>query len=124
MTTTQSHDNRFNSTSISIGNTLIRVNQDGFLINFNEWTKDVALTMAKNDQLELSESHWATIDFLRAYFREFAVPPSPKLVTRAVRQHMKNPDFSNKHLKQIFPLGGCKHACRLAGLPRHFSYAC
>ena len=29
-----------------------------------------------------------------------------------------------KKLKEIFPLGGCKHACRLAGLPTSYCHAC
>jgi sulfur relay (sulfurtransferase) DsrC/TusE family protein len=27
-------------------------------------------------------------------------------------------------LREIFPMGGCKHACRLAGLPESYCHSC
>jgi len=113
-----------NDDLLYLGEHVIQINTAGFLLNFNDWNEEVAERLAVIDKLELKRIHWVILRFLRQYFTEYATPPSPKLVKKMVSRQMGIPGFSNKQILQIFPLGGCRQACRLAGLPRHFSYAC
>ncbi|MBT4923354.1 MAG: TusE/DsrC/DsvC family sulfur relay protein, partial [Candidatus Thioglobus sp.] len=41
------------------------VDEEGFLVNLSDWTKEIADSMAKDDDIELSEEHWDVINFLR-----------------------------------------------------------
>ena len=109
---------------IEVGEREILVNKDGYLINFDDWDENVAKTMAEIDHLELTDCHWAAINFLREYFSEYEVPPSPRVVIKKVGDKINAWGCTNKTLEQAFPLGGCKHACRLAGLPSYYCHAC
>jgi len=110
--------------SIQVGNKQIPVNHKGYLINFDDWSKDVSKAMAKNDHLELKECHWEAINFLREFYREYEVPPSPRTVIKAIGDKINSWGCTNKDFENAFPLGGCKQACRLAGLPSHYCHSC
>ena len=102
----------------------IPVNQEGYLIDFGDWNEEVARTMAQSDQLKLSDCHWIVINFLRDYFQEYGVPPSPRTVKNTIGDQISAWGCTNETLEQAFPLGGCKQACRLAGLPAYYCHAC
>ena len=111
--------------TIQVQGTAIPLNSKGMLLNFDDWNKAVAKEIAKQDGLELTECHWAAINFLREYYHEFGVPSSPRVMLSAVGHKMSTTGKCNgKELKTLFPKGGCKHACRIAGLPREYCNAC
>jgi len=109
---------------LNLGGKDIPVNKDGFLVNFDDWSEDIAKDMAAAENLELTACHWLTINFLRDYFSEFEVPPSPRIVKKEIGDKISAWGCTNKTLEKAFPLGGCKQACRLAGLPAHYCNAC
>ena len=44
----------------------VALNDEGFMTNPNEWTKEIAEVLAKQEGIEtLTESHWKIIDFCR-----------------------------------------------------------
>lgn len=109
---------------VQVGQNQFVVNHKGYLINFADWTKDFAKAVAETDHLELTKCHWETINFLREYYLEYKVPPHYRDVIKAVGEKINALGCSKKDLEKAFPLGGCKHACRLAGLPSHYCHAC
>lgn len=110
--------------ALHVGEKDIPLNQDGYLVNFDDWTPDVAKTMAEDDELELNECHWAAIKFMREYYSTFDIPPSPQTMVKEVGAKLHPYRCTTKTLESLFPLGGCKHACRLAGLPVGYCYSC
>ncbi len=110
--------------SIEVGGRDVKLKDDGFLVNFDDWDTEVAEMLAEQDNLELVECHWIALNFIREYYREFAVPPSPRIIINAVGDQLDSRKCSLKTLAMIFPLGGGKHACRLAGLPVAHRHAC
>lgn len=94
------------------------LNDKGYLINFEAWNKDFAITMAKEHSIELTQCHWLIIDFLRDYYVEYSVSPDPRTIIKQMGQKIK-PDVpcSRKHLEGLFAKDGCKLACKIAGLP-------
>jgi tRNA 2-thiouridine synthesizing protein E len=102
----------------------VELNNKGYLVNFEDWDKDVAETMAKIDHLSLSKCHWIAIDFMRDFYREYEIPPSPRALLIAVGDLIHEHGCTRKDLNEIFPKGGCKHACRIAGLPDAYCHSC
>ena len=109
---------------IQVGEKQIGINQEGYLINFDDWDEEAAKAMAEVDHLELSHCHWIAINFMRDFYREYEVPPPPRVVIKAIGDKINARGCTNKTLEQTFPLGGCKQACRLAGLPAYYCHAC
>lgn len=83
------------------------------------------MAMAEEQELKLTDCHWEVINFLREYYEDFETPPSPKQILAVCGEKITGSiTCRQKHLKEIFPDGGCKQACTLAGLPRHYCNSC
>lgn len=113
-----------NQTSVKVGHKHYVTNSKGYLINFYDWDKDFTYKVAELDHLKLTKPHWAAINFLRDFYSEYEVPPTPHLVIKSVGKKINSFGCTNHDVKRMFPLGGCKQACRLAGLPLHHCNAC
>ena len=96
----------------------IEVDEEGYLSNLNEWEKDIAEVMAKEDNIELSDDHWEIINFLREYYEEYQIAPAVRVLTKAVGKKLGKDKGNSKYLYQLFPYGPGKQACKFAGLPK------
>jgi TusE/DsrC/DsvC family sulfur relay protein len=88
----------------------IAVNVEGFMTNPNEWTKEIAEEIAKQEGIEtLTEDHWKIIDFCRE--TGLASGSSPTL-----RQITTGTGLSTKELFKLFPKGPAKKVAKISGL--------
>jgi len=94
------------------------VDEEGFLVNLGDWTKEIAEEMAKGDDIELSDEHWEVIDFLREYYEEYQIAPAVRVLTKAIGKKMGKDKGNSKYLYSLFPYGPGKQGCRFAGLPK------
>jgi tRNA 2-thiouridine synthesizing protein E len=91
--------------------TLPELDRDGYLMDAQKWTKEVAEILANREMTyDLSEDHWRVIDFMRQYFLEWEAAPPVRMVTRET-------GISLRDLKRLFPGGLAKSACKYAGMP-------
>lgn len=101
------------------------MNKKGFLAKFDDWNRDLAVAFAAAEGLTLTAGHWSVIEFLRDYYSTHEMPPNPRLVVKAIgAEGSPHAPFTRKHLEALFPNGGCKQACRIAGLPDYFCHGC
>lgn len=88
----------------------VDVNDEGFLTNPKQWTKDIAKEIAKEEGIdELTEQHWQVIEFMRNDFDEKGIIPT-------IRRINKVGGVPTKDLYTLFPKGPAKKAARIAGL--------
>lgn len=104
--------------AIEVNGKSVETDEEGYLINLGEWNEDVAKTLAKQDDLELSESHWEVINFLREYYNEYQIAPAVRVLTKAIGKKLGPDKGNSKYLYELFPYGPAKQACRFAGLPK------
>lgn len=103
----------------------LNLNKKGYLERFEDWNRDVALNLAAGDGLSLKDSHWKVIEFLRDYYTTHEIPPTPRVVVKAIGEAISpHVPCTLKHLTDLFPNGGCRQACRLAGLPAYYCHGC
>jgi len=96
----------------------LELNSKGYLINFDAWNKDFAIEKAKEHSLELTECHWLIINFLRRYYLEYGISPDPREIIKKLGKEITHDEpCSRKRLEGLFSSGGCKLACKIAGLP-------
>ncbi len=94
------------------GSISIDVDEDGFMLNPDQWTKDVAAALATTEGVAaLTEDHWKIVNYLREYYVEFGVAPM-------IRKLCKKTGYELKALYELFPSGPAKGACKVAGLPK------
>jgi dissimilatory sulfite reductase related protein len=95
----------------TIAGKTVQVNDEGFMTNPAEWTKEIAVEMAKEEGITaLTETHWKVIDFSRKS-AEASGGASPTL-----RTITNGCGISTKDLFTLFPKGPAKKVARIAGL--------
>lgn len=89
------------------------VDEEGFLLQLETWTKGVAQTLAQGEVTgDLTEEHWKLIDCVRQYYLEFeTIPPVRMLVRRT--------GLPLRQIYELFPNGYAKGICKVAGIPGH-----
>ena len=100
---------------LEINGKQLEVDEEGYLANLNDWEKDVATVMAKEDGIDLSEDHWEIINFLREYYEEYQIAPAVRVSTKAVGKKLGKDKGNSKYLYELFPYGPGKQACKFAG---------
>jgi TusE/DsrC/DsvC family sulfur relay protein len=92
---------------------IIEVNEEGFMIHPKAWDRKAAEILAKDQEgiENLTDEHWAVINYIRQYYLENNNAPM-------VRSLCKATQFSLKRIYELFPSGPAKGACKLAGLPK------
>ncbi len=88
----------------------ISFDAEGFMINPDQWTKEIAEILAKEEGIEtLTSDHWKIIDFCRAQGQATGKAPTLRQITTGA-------GISTKDLFTLFPKGPAKKVARIAGL--------
>jgi len=88
------------------------IDEDGFLIDTKNWSEEIAKLLAEAEVPQgLTPEHWIIVDFMREYYSTFETVPPVRMLARRT-------GFSLRRIKQLFPSGLTKGACRIAGIPR------
>jgi len=94
----------------TIAGKTVQVNDEGFLTNPAEWTKEIAVEIAKDEGIDpLTEAHWKVIDFSRQSAVSSGASPTLRTITTGS-------GVSTKELFTLFPKGPAKKVARIAGL--------
>ena len=112
--------------NIEVGAKTIETDEEGYLLNPDDWTEKVAEEMAyqlsQQDNVKLTETHWGLIEYFRDYYRENKVHPTMhKLVMTLGKyhgQHFHDHESYKTFLYKMFPGGPVPELCKLAGLPK------
>jgi tRNA 2-thiouridine synthesizing protein E len=102
------------SDKINIKNTEmtdLQFDGDGFLTNPEIWNDEVAVRIAAEDGIALTEQHWAVVKLIRQNYQEKGNAPM-------IRTLCKETGLKLKDIYELFPLGPARGACRIAGLPK------
>lgn len=90
----------------------IEVDEDGFMVNPEEWNERVALALGSTEDVsELTDDHWKLINYLRDYYQKYGIAPM-------IRKLCKETGFTLKRVYELFPSGPAKGACKVAGLAK------
>ena len=87
----------------------VEFDEEGFMVDPNAWTKEIAEGIATDLGIELSDRHWIVIDFARAEFEANGEPPTIRRIT-------KTTEVKTKELYSLVPGGAAKIAAKISGL--------
>ena len=97
---------------ITIDGKNIEMDGDGFMLQPELWTEELAKLIAQEDGIEnLTEDHWKIINIIRANYLEKGLAPMVRVIC-------KESGLKLKQIYELFPLGPARGACRVAGLPK------
>jgi tRNA 2-thiouridine synthesizing protein E len=97
-------------TTKDIAGATIDVNEEGFLTDPDQWTKDVAAAIAREEGIEeLTEDHWKVIEFCRQSATENGAAPTLRQITAGT-------GITTKELFKLYPKGPAKKVAKISGL--------
>ena len=93
-----------------IAQTEIDVNEEGYLLDFSQWNKEVGTALAAEQGIELSDKHWEVIDYIHEKFKN-----EEALSVRGIK---KSGVIDIKEFYSLFPGGPLKVSTLIAGIPK------
>jgi tRNA 2-thiouridine synthesizing protein E len=104
---------------MNINNKEIELDAEGYLIHPEDWDKDVALALAKSENIILDDTYFLIIDFMRHYYNEHGVIPD---IRHTAKQFGVDLNIDKKSAKtklfKMFPYGYVQQTCKIAGMKR------
>ncbi len=94
----------------TLANITVSVNEQGYLTDFSQWTKDIGLEIAKEKGIEMTDEHWKVIQYLQD--KHLAEEPL------SIRGIKKSGVINIKDFYKLFPGGPLKVSTMIAGIPK------
>ena len=97
----------------------VLTDSEGYLRDLSDWSEDFVRALARQEELTLTDEHWAVIRFLREFYAEHGVQAQVRVMIKHFTELWGPERGSNHYLHELFPRGGPqKQGNRLAGLLR------
>lgn len=95
----------------------IETNENGYLVNVEDWSEQLAAVIAEAEGLELTEQHWDIINYLREeYFNNAQNQPNERTILKAMADKWGK-KIGQKDTFGLFPKMPSKQGGMIAGLP-------
>jgi tRNA 2-thiouridine synthesizing protein E len=88
----------------------VEVNDEGYLVNPGDWSKEIAVELAKEQGIELTSKHFEVLEYLR---KESAAGTQ-----LSIRKVGNSGIVDIKGLYQLFPGGPLKYSSKIAGISK------
>lgn len=93
-----------------IAGVTVDVNDEGYMTNSSQWTKEIALEIAREEGIELTDKHFAVLEFLRER--------QAKGEALTIRSVGNSGIVDIKGFYGLFPGAPMKKAAKVAGIPK------
>ncbi len=85
--------------------------KDGHLADPKAWTRDLAVTIAAAQSVDLDDPKWKIIEFARADFEAHGASPNVRRITMGT-------GIATKELYAMFPKAPARTVAKIAGIPK------
>lgn len=88
----------------------VSVDKEGYLTDLSQWNKEIAIEIAKEEGVELTDKHFEVLAYLQEQHK--------KEVALSIRSIGKSGVVDIKQFYELFPKGPLKISSRMAGIPK------
>lgn len=88
----------------------VDVNDEGYMTNMDQWSPEIARAIAKEEGIDLTDSHLKVLEFLR--------DRQKKGEALSIRSIQKSGIIDVKLFYQLFPGAPLKKSTKIAGIPK------
>jgi tRNA 2-thiouridine synthesizing protein E len=92
--------------------------EEGYLVNPTDWTRDIAGQLAAEEGLTLTDEHWKVIGFMRDSWEEHQIAVDARFTIKFIAEELGYGGKARKRLFELFPYGYVKQACKISGMKR------
>lgn len=89
----------------------------GDLVEIDEWSHEIARELARTEGLELTEAHFAVLDYLRNYVIEQGGSRENAHKLLRILEDRFAAEGGGRWLYSLFPGGPIRQGAKIAGLP-------
>ncbi|GAA4269845.1 TusE/DsrC/DsvC family sulfur relay protein [Hyunsoonleella aestuarii] len=93
-----------------IANKEIDVNEEGYLVEFSQWTKEIGECIAGECDIKMTEKHWEVVEYIHDKYQ--------KEEPLSIRGIKKSGVINIKEFYNLFPGGPLKKSTLIAGIPK------
>lgn len=101
-----------------VNGTAVEHDEEGYITTLSDWTLELANVIADAESIDMTDEHWAVVNFLREYYDEYQIAPAVRVLIKAIKKELGPDVGNNKYMYELFPYGPAKQACKIAGLPK------
>ena len=105
-------------TALTLKGKTIELDKDGYLVDLNDWSEDVAHALAAQAGIELRPEHWEILTLLCSFYQEFELSPATRPLIKYTALKLGADKGNSLHLNRLFNGTPAKLAAKLAGLPK------
>lgn len=102
--------------ALEVNGSKLETDEEGFLLDPNEWNPDVAAHIARQEGLELTTDVWEIVEFVREHYERNQSVPEARVVLKELGVRHGKDRATRKYLYQLFPYGYGQQACKIAGM--------
>ena len=53
-----------------LNGTTFDADEEGYITDISNWSRELAVLIAEDENIEMSDDHWEVVNFLRNYYEE------------------------------------------------------
>ena len=95
---------------LNIAGIRLDVTEEGYLTDASQWNEDIAIEIAKEHGIELTDEHWEIIHWIQEQVKND--------VALSIRGIKKSGVINIKEFYELFPGGPLKVSTKIAGVPK------
>lgn len=96
----------------------VDLDDQGFLINLDDWSNQLAEHIAASEGIKLTPAHWEIITLLRHFYHEYEISPAMRILVKHTKQTLGQDKGTSHYLLSLFPGSPAKIASKISGLPK------
>lgn len=101
---------------ILVNMALPETDNEGYLLDPSAWNRDIALAIAKQENIAMTDAHWEIVHFVRGYFEQHQTVPENRTLLRTLRERHGKDRATRRYVQDLFPYGYGQQACKIAGM--------
>lgn len=90
--------------TLTVGDQVIALDKDGFLVDLQDWSHDAAEALAKREGIPLTADHWEILELLRQFYQEYQLSPATRPLIKYTALKLGPEKGNSPHLNRLFNL--------------------
>ena len=91
--------------------------ENGYLVDANDWTKEIAEEIFAEEDIVPTQEHWDVIEYMREQVLDEGAEPNERGIMKAMGKKWGK-KVSSKDMYQMFPGMPSKQGLKIGGLPQ------
>ena len=91
---------------------------EGYLKNLDAWNENVALEIAKQENIQLTPAHWEIIKLTRKFYARHQLSPATRALLSLIKRELGPKKGRSVYLMKLFSGTPAKIVSKVSGLPK------